>query len=108
MAFILYRGIFGRLAERVIAHRMQDVISLHYLDAGGHVTYRVIADMAHVDAARRIREHLEEVILFPGGISLYFKDPVLRPIFLPLLFYRLEIVHLILSHLPYGREVLLV
>ena len=92
MALIFYRGVLSGLAERVVSHRMQDVISLHYLYARCDIAYRVITHVAHVDAARRVREHLEEIILFPGGIFLYFEGALRLPFLLPFLFYALEIV----------------
>ena len=59
-------GIFGRHAEGIPAHRVQ-----HAESAGGfvprdHVAHGVIAHMAHVDAPRRIGEHLQHIILRAG------------------------------------------
>ena len=58
---LLHRGILGRHAERVPAHRMEHVEALHPLVAREHVAHRVVADMAHMDAPRRIGEHLEDI-----------------------------------------------
>ena len=63
-----HRGVLGRQAERVPAHRMQHVEALRALVARDHVAERVVAHVAHVDAARRIGEHLEHVVFGPGRI----------------------------------------
>ncbi len=57
-----HRGVLGRQAEGVPAHRVQNVKSLGALVAGHHVAHRIIADMAHMDAARGVGKHLQDVI----------------------------------------------
>ncbi len=64
MAFVVPGGVLGRHAEGVPAHRMQHVKSARALVAGNHVAHRIIADMAHVDAAGRIGKHFQHVIFF--------------------------------------------
>src|SRR5206468_7581048 len=46
----------------------EHVEAAHALEPREHVTDRVVADVAHVDAARRVREHLEAVELRTAGI----------------------------------------
>ncbi|MNZ83004.1 hypothetical protein D3C78_1017200 [compost metagenome] len=58
MNLVLHGGIFGRHAEGVPAHRMQDVETTGTLVAGDDVAHGVVADMAHMDASRWIRKHL--------------------------------------------------
>ena len=58
----LLGGVFRRQAEGVPAHRMEHVEAPGALVAGEHVAHGVVAHMAHVDAPRRIGEHLEHVI----------------------------------------------
>src|SRR3990167_8230572 len=51
--------------------------------AGHHVADCVVADVAHVDASRRVREHLEEVILRAGGVGGRAETAVAVPARLP-------------------------
>ena len=62
MNLSLHRGVLGRQAEGVPTHRVQDVEALGHFVAGHHVTHGVVADMAHMDAPRRIGEHLQHVV----------------------------------------------
>ena len=83
-------------AERVPAHRVQDVVALHAQmpadDVGGRVTF----GMPHVQArAARIREHVEQVCL--GLVARFLGVEravglVRQPVALPLLFNRREVV----------------
>ncbi len=65
MRLVLHGGVLGRHAERVPSHRVDDVEALGPAVARHDVAHRVVAHVAHVDAPRRIREHLEHVILRP-------------------------------------------
>jgi hypothetical protein len=62
MDLVLLGGVLGRQAEGVPAHRVQHVEALGALVARDHVAHRIVADMAHMDAPRRIGEHLEHVV----------------------------------------------
>ena len=55
-------GVLGRQAEGVPAHRVEDVEPLRPHEARHHVAHGVVAHVPHMDAARRIGEHLEDVI----------------------------------------------
>ena len=68
MDLLFHRGILGRQAEGVPAHGVQNVEAPGALVAGDHVALRVVAHVAHMDAPRRIGEHLEHVVLGPGAI----------------------------------------
>ncbi len=56
------RGVLGRHAEGVPAHGVEHIVALGAPAAGHHVAERVVAHVAHVDAPRRVGEHLEHVI----------------------------------------------
>ena len=64
MGLVVPGGVLGRHAKSVPTHRMQHVESARALIAGDHVPHRIIADMAHVDAAGRIGKHFQHVIFF--------------------------------------------
>ena len=64
-----HRGVFGRHAESVPAHRVQHVEALGHLVARDHVAHRVVAHMPHVDASRRIGEHFQHVIFRLGRLA---------------------------------------
>ena len=58
---LFHGGVFGRHAKGVPAHWVQHLKALHRLIAGQHVTHRIVADMADVDAPRRIGKHLQHI-----------------------------------------------
>ena len=58
---LFHGGVLGGHTEGIPTHRVQDLEALHPLVAREHVTHRVIAHVADVDAPRRIGEHLEDV-----------------------------------------------
>ncbi len=75
--------VFRRQAEGVPAHRMQDVETLRALVARHHVAHRIVAHMAHMDAARRVRKHLEHVILLARRVVLRLEELRIVPGLLP-------------------------
>ena len=81
-----HRGVFGGQAESVPSHRLQDIEAAHAVIAGEHVADGVVAHMAHVQLARRIREHGQAVILrFARNIDRA-EGLLVLPLFLQLLF----------------------
>ncbi len=58
----LDRGVFGRQAKSVPAHRVQNPVAAGAFVAGDDVAHGVIARMADMDAARGVGKHLERVI----------------------------------------------
>ncbi len=86
------RRVLRRQAERIPAHRVQDVEPLGALEAGDDVAHRVVAHMAHMDAPRRIGEHLQHIGLGPGGIRGREKAAGGLPGRLPFLFRFLGVV----------------
>jgi len=71
---------------------MKDVEALHRLEAADDVADGVVADMAHVNAARGIRIHLEEVELLLGRVLADLKRLPLGPDLLPLFLNLEEVV----------------
>ena len=69
MSVVFDGGVFGRHAESVPAHRVQHVEATGAFEARCDVADGVIADMTHVDLARRVGEHLQHVI-FGFALSL--------------------------------------
>ena len=76
-------GVFGRHAEGIPAHRVQHGVAHGALEARDHVAHRVVAHVPHVDAPRRIGEHLEHVVFRPRVVVLGGEDAALGPDFLP-------------------------
>ena len=60
-------GVLGRQAEGVVAHRVEDRAAHAPAVVRHHVAHRVVLDVAHVDLARGVREHLQHVRLGPRG-----------------------------------------
>ena len=65
MDALLDGRVLGRQAEGVPAHGVQHIEAAGALVAGDHVAHGVVAHMAHVDAPRRIGEHLQHVVFRP-------------------------------------------
>ncbi|OPZ59574.1 MAG: hypothetical protein BWY87_00937 [Deltaproteobacteria bacterium ADurb.Bin510] len=76
-------GVFGRHAEGVEAHGMQHVETLHALVARHDVADGVVAHVAHVDAARGVGEHLQQVVFGLGGVFGDLEKLVALPGLLP-------------------------
>ena len=62
MQLVLDGRVLGGKAERVPAERVQDVVSPHHAVSRKRVADAVVAEVAHMDVARRIGEHLEDVV----------------------------------------------
>ncbi len=60
---VLDRRVLGRQAERVPPHRLQHVVPGHALVAADDVADGVVAHVAHVQRAGRIRQHRQAVVL---------------------------------------------
>ena len=95
VALMLDGRIFRRKAERIPAHRMQNVEAAHLRIAGDDVADGVVAHVAHVDIARRIREHLEHVLLRLRRILGHLVEVGLGPRLLPAGF---DLVRIVLLH----------
>ncbi len=104
MAALPDRSVLGRQAERVVAHRAQNGDSLPPTDVTEHVAERVVEDVPHVELARGVREHLEDVrpgaVVDGGRISGVGDDERLLalPHLLPLALDGLRVVPLHGSH----------
>ena len=85
-------GIFGGQSEGIPADRMQHVESAHAPVARHRVADRVVAHVAHVQRARGIRQHFEQVIFRALRVAVRMERALLFPNFLPLRFNRLWIV----------------
>ena len=83
MHLVLHRGVLGRHAEGVPAHRMQHVEPLGPAVARDHVAHGIIAHMAHMDAARGIGKHLEDVVFLARRVGLGLEQLRLVPGGLP-------------------------
>ncbi len=79
----LHRGVLGRQPERVPAHRVQHVVAARAHEAGEHVAHGVVAHVPHVDAPRRIGEHLQHVVFRARVVVPRGEDAPLVPHLLP-------------------------
>ena len=75
--------VFGRHAEGVPAHRVQNVVARRHLVARDHVAHRVVAHMADVDAPRRIGKHFKDIVFRLVVRTHRLEDIRLRPCGLP-------------------------
>ena len=90
----LERRVFRRQAEGVPAHGMEDVEASGPLVARHDVAHRVVAHVAHMDAARGVGEHLQDVIARASIAAFRPEQPRVLPGSLPLGFDRLCVVTL--------------
>ena len=79
----LDRGVLGRQAEGVPAHRVQHIVALGAHEPRQHVAQRIIADMPDMDAPGRVGEHLQHVIFWPRIVVFRREDRLLVPLALP-------------------------
>ncbi len=89
---VLDRGVLRRQAERVPAHRLQHVLALHALVAADHVADGVVAHVAHVQRAGRVRQHGEAVELRPRRVLLHRVGALRVPVALRGGFHRLRAI----------------
>ena len=61
MDILFHCGIFGGHAKGVPPHRMEHRMPRHPLITSEHIAHRIIADMPHMDAPRRIGKHLKDI-----------------------------------------------
>ncbi len=72
-------GVLRRHAESVPAHRVQHGVAHGAFEASHHVAHGVVAHVAHVDAPRRVGEHLQHVVFGSGVVVLGGEDAAARP-----------------------------
>ena len=84
MDLLLHRRVLGRQAEGVPAHGVQHVEAAGALVAGDHVALGVVAHVAHMDAPRRVGEHLEHVVFGARTVHPGTEGLALVPGLLPL------------------------
>ena len=92
---ILYGSIFCRHTESIKTHRVNNIETGHCLITSQYITYGIIAYMSHMEISRRIREHLQNIVLLfiLGHLSLI--DIAVSPLGLPFFLY---IMRFILQH----------
>ena len=91
---IFYGGVFGGEAERVPAHGVQHVVAAHPHITREGVADRVVADMADVERAAGIGQHLQHVVFGLGGVLLGFIEGIVLPAFVPFQFDLVVVVSL--------------
>src|SRR6185436_15179181 len=80
------RSLFGRLTKTVPANWVQHIESLKAFEPGDRIAYRVVSNVAHMQIAGRIREHLQAVETLSSVVVTYLKRMRIVPMLLPLLF----------------------
>ena len=107
MAALLDCRVLGRQTERVIAHRSQHAEAVAAAEVRDHVAERVVLDVPHVQLARGVRQHLQDVGVLAGrfrgagGRVGHDECVVGSPAGLPLLLDRLGLVPLPLAVLAH-------
>ena len=77
---LVARRILGRQAEGIPAHGMQHIVALGAAEAGDDIAHGVVAHMAHMDAPRRIGEHLQHIAFGFVGMARAWRTGRARPI----------------------------
>ncbi len=91
------RRVFRRQAKSIPAHRMQDVEPLRAVVAGDQIPHRIVADVADMQLARRVGEHLEDIVFRPAGLGGDLEQPALAPDALP---FRFGFSKIVSGHRP--------
>ena len=100
---VLDRGVLRRQAERIPAHRLQHVLAVHALVAADDIADGVVAHVAHVQCAGRIRQHRQAVELRPRRIFADFVGVVRVPVRLRGGLHRVRAVGLAWAAIRPGR-----
>ena len=93
-------GVFRRQSEGIPTHGLQHVVAFHAVIARQHIPYRVVAHVAHVQLARRVGEHGQTIVFWPGGV---FRGAKALRVFPMLLSFRLDDFRAVLSVHLKGR-----
>ena len=99
---VLHGGVFGRQAEGVPSHRMEDVEPFGPAVPRHDIAHGVVAHMAHVDAPGGIWEHLEDVIFRARVLVRGLEGLAFLPHRLPMGFGNAGVVAVGQHHLPSG------
>ncbi len=88
--------LFCRQAKTVKAHRMQNIVSLHALHAADDICCCISFRMSSMQTDTGwIWEHIQRIILRLREIMRICAERLMiRPVFLPFLFYRFMIIHI--------------
>ena len=95
MAVVFDGGIFCRQAEGFPTHGVQNVEALHTIVASNNVADRIVAGVAHVNVARGIREHFQDVLLWTPVFFMHLIDAAFFPSRLPT---RLDLERVVFLH----------
>ena len=76
---VLDGGVLGGQAKGVKADGVQHVVAAHAGLTGHGIADGIVARVAHVQVARRIREHLEHVLLGLAGVGVDGKEVGVLP-----------------------------
>ena len=79
LRIVLDGGVLGGQAKGVKADGMQHVVAAHAGLTGHGIADSIVARVAHVQVARRIREHLEHVLLGLAGVGVDGKEVGVLP-----------------------------
>ena len=88
-------SIFCRQAEGIPTHGVQNVEALHTIVASNNVADRIVAGVAHVNVARGIREHFQDVLLGAPVFFMHLVDAAFFPSRLPT---RLDLERVVFLH----------
>ena len=89
---VLDGGVLGRQAKGVKADGVQHIVAAHAGLTGHGIADGIVARVAHVQVARRIREHLEHVLLGLAGVGVDGKEVGVLPGLHPLGLNGLRVV----------------
>ena len=79
LRIVLDGGVLGGQTKGIEADGVQHVVAAHAGLTGHGIADGVVARVAHVQVARRIREHLEHILLGLGGVGVDGKEVGVLP-----------------------------
>ena len=89
---LVARRILGRQAERIPAHGVQHIEALGAAEAGDDIAHGIVAGVPHMDAPRRIGEHLQHIGFGFVGMRRRLEQGARVPFLLPAAFRVLGVV----------------
>ena len=98
---LFHRRIFSGHAKGVPTHGMQHLMPRHPFVARQHITHGVVADMANMDAARRIGKHLKHISARLGRIIIRDEAAAFFPNILPPRVGNVRVKALFVGHRNY-------
>ncbi len=83
MDIVFNSGVFRWQTKSIPAHGVHDIIPLHAAKTRNNITDGIVPHMSHVNIARGIGEHFQNIIFLTCFIDFTIETVIVHPILLP-------------------------